>query len=232
MITPMVGVNNAMEIINVKISREGLSETPGLGMKVTEDWFQKQFSGLSQDEIWLKKDKAEGKVDAVTAATISSRAATSAVREGLKKYKKYLSEEPDTVTEEYEEDEEWWMDDVRSMIKDTQLVVIKEDSLWKSGDTYVYLYKGSAYVSSIGVVVAVRNDTILGIHVQRHEEGLKENESYAGKAASEEYEKRFKKIPVDKVDDVDVITGATVTSDDVKDIIKNGYDKLIKGREE
>ncbi len=64
------------------------SETPGLGANATqirygeiEPWFLEQFKGLRPDEVWLKKDDPSGKIDAITAATITSRAITDAVRE-------------------------------------------------------------------------------------------------------------------------------------------------------
>ena len=89
-IRPIVGVDSIGKIIRVKMPKEELSETPGLGMKIAEEPFLNQFDNLTADEIFLKKDKQQGKIDAVTSATISSRAATDAVREGLKKYKELL----------------------------------------------------------------------------------------------------------------------------------------------
>jgi len=58
------------------------SETPGLGAKIneirrgeSEPWFLKQFRGKSAGAIAVKKD-----IDAITGATISSRAVTDAIR--------------------------------------------------------------------------------------------------------------------------------------------------------
>jgi electron transport complex protein RnfG len=67
---------------------EGLKETPGLGVRVTEKWFKKQFSGKKEKEVLLKKDG--GTIDAITSATISSRAVTNGTIKGIEKYKKYL----------------------------------------------------------------------------------------------------------------------------------------------
>lgn len=65
------------------------SETPGLGANAAqirygeiEPWFLAQFSGLNPDHVALKKDDSNGVIDAITAATITSRAVTDCVREG------------------------------------------------------------------------------------------------------------------------------------------------------
>ena len=58
------------------------SETPGLGAKIneirpgeSEPWFLKQFKGKSAGTLAIKKD-----IDAITGATISSKAVTDAIR--------------------------------------------------------------------------------------------------------------------------------------------------------
>lgn len=62
------------------------TETPGLGAKITGTGFAGQFKGLRTDALKLKKDDpAAGRVDAITAATISSRAVTEAVRAAVER---------------------------------------------------------------------------------------------------------------------------------------------------
>ena len=56
------------------------TETPGLGAKITTAWID-QFKGKTRDEVALKKDG--GAIDAIAAATISSRAVTRAVHDGM-----------------------------------------------------------------------------------------------------------------------------------------------------
>jgi electron transport complex protein RnfG len=60
-------------------------ETPGLGDKAAKEPFRRQFIGLPAEKLFLRKDSPEGAIDALTAATITSRAATAGVREGLEK---------------------------------------------------------------------------------------------------------------------------------------------------
>jgi electron transport complex protein RnfG len=68
-------------------------ETPGLGSKVTEPEFEGQFAGRSSADLtWAKVKKDSGDVQAVTGATISSRAATDAIRSGLDVYARHATE--------------------------------------------------------------------------------------------------------------------------------------------
>lgn len=70
--------------IRVASPAEGLKETPGLGLKATEEKFRNQFQGKSSSELRLKKDG--GTIEAITGATITSRAVTEALREAMERY--------------------------------------------------------------------------------------------------------------------------------------------------
>lgn len=59
------------------------AETPGLGAKITDPEFTDQFVGLPVGDVALKRD--HGRVDGITAATISARAAADAIRVGAKR---------------------------------------------------------------------------------------------------------------------------------------------------
>lgn len=65
------------------------SETPGLGTKVNEPKFSKQFVGKNAytNNFDLKKDG--GEIDAVTGATISSKAVVNAVKSAVAAYNKF-----------------------------------------------------------------------------------------------------------------------------------------------
>lgn len=89
MIKILVGINDFNKITKVKILDE--METPGLGAKIKEEKFLSRFPGKTVEELKLKKDK--GAIDAVTGATISSRAVIEAVKEGLGKFTQVKSEE-------------------------------------------------------------------------------------------------------------------------------------------
>ncbi len=61
-------------------------ETPGLGDKMSSEW-NEQFQGKNPENFKLKVSKDGGDVDAITAATISSRAFTDAVERAYVNFK-------------------------------------------------------------------------------------------------------------------------------------------------
>jgi Na+-translocating ferredoxin:NAD+ oxidoreductase subunit G len=63
-------------------------ETPGLGTKMTDAGFKGQFNGKNPADFRLKVKKDGGQVDAITAATISSRAFCDAVQRAYNTLKK------------------------------------------------------------------------------------------------------------------------------------------------
>jgi len=75
----LVGMDNDFVIKDISVLSQ--IETPGLGSRTTESSFTDQFKGLSASDIALKADG--GKIDAVTGATISSRAVVNAVQKKM-----------------------------------------------------------------------------------------------------------------------------------------------------
>lgn len=67
-----------------------ISETAGLGMNATEPAFKNQFSNIKTEKFEVKKDNPSGNVDALSGATITSKAVTSAVNAGLAYYQNVL----------------------------------------------------------------------------------------------------------------------------------------------
>jgi electron transport complex protein RnfG len=63
-------------------------ETPGLGTKMAEPEFKDQFKNKNPNNFILKVTKDGGDVDAITAATISSRAFCDAVDRAYKTFEK------------------------------------------------------------------------------------------------------------------------------------------------
>lgn len=69
------------------ISILSISETAGLGMKATEPAFYEQYQGKQTDKFVVSKDGGEGEpIDALSGATITSRAVTDAVNAALGYY--------------------------------------------------------------------------------------------------------------------------------------------------
>ena len=86
----MVGLDLKGTITGIRIASaaEGLKETPGLGVKITEPVFRDQFIGKTLENVLIKKDG--GEIDAITAATISSRAVCNGIKLGIEQYASYL----------------------------------------------------------------------------------------------------------------------------------------------
>jgi electron transport complex protein RnfG len=80
------GLDSAGELTGAKVLSH--SETPGLGAKITEEKFLKQFRGRKLEQVALRRDDPRGQIDAITAATISSRAVTVSLRSTLELFLK------------------------------------------------------------------------------------------------------------------------------------------------
>lgn len=87
-ISIMTGYNPDGTIFNISVMSQ--KETPGLGTKMTEPGFKDQFNGKNPKEFHLKVKKDGGSVDAITAATISSRAFCDAIQ---RSYNTFLNNE-------------------------------------------------------------------------------------------------------------------------------------------
>lgn len=74
----MVGFDAEGSITGISILSH--QETPGLGAKITDEQFRARFSGLRPAEEPIAVTGDGGSVDALTAATISSRAVAEAVQ--------------------------------------------------------------------------------------------------------------------------------------------------------
>jgi Na+-translocating ferredoxin:NAD+ oxidoreductase subunit G len=74
----MVGFNMQGQIQNISVLDH--RETPGLGSKISSSSFIKQFLGKNPDEMRLRVKKDGGDVDAISGATITTRAYAEAVQ--------------------------------------------------------------------------------------------------------------------------------------------------------
>ena len=72
----MVGIDSEGKVTGISVISAS-SETPGLGARSTEPEFQAQFAGQVGTEVAVAKDG--GSIDALTGATITSRAVSEGV---------------------------------------------------------------------------------------------------------------------------------------------------------
>jgi electron transport complex protein RnfG len=77
----MVGVDPAGAVTGIEILSH--AETPGLGAKITQPAFKKQFVGKNLENADWRVKKDGGQFDQITGATISPRAVVGAVHRGL-----------------------------------------------------------------------------------------------------------------------------------------------------
>lgn len=82
----MVGLEPDGKIKDVAVVEH--KETPGLGSKMSDPSFKNQFMNLDPSKTSLEVKKDGGDIDAITAATISSRAFCEAVQMAVNSYEK------------------------------------------------------------------------------------------------------------------------------------------------
>ncbi|MBI5049332.1 MAG: FMN-binding protein [Nitrospirae bacterium] len=86
----LVSVNKNFVVKKIKVLHH--AETPGLGDEIEKDYFLSQFANKSADNLVVIKGETTDKIQAVSGATISSRAVTEdAVKNGVKMLAEKLS---------------------------------------------------------------------------------------------------------------------------------------------
>ncbi len=80
-IVMIVGVDENKRIVDYRIMQH--NETPGLGEIAKKDRFRKQFAGRDRNVLEVTKRGEEGKVQAITGATITTVAVVKAIRSAL-----------------------------------------------------------------------------------------------------------------------------------------------------
>lgn len=79
----MAGFDSSGIILDVAVVEH--KETPGLGSKMSDDKFKGQYIGLNPGETDINVKKDGGTIDAISGATISSRAFSHSVRKAYRK---------------------------------------------------------------------------------------------------------------------------------------------------
>lgn len=83
----VVAVSTEGKVIDYKILLH--NETPGLGDKAAVDPFRKQFAGKSTEDLVVVKVPTDKNIQALTGATITSKAVTVAIQKALDEVKEY-----------------------------------------------------------------------------------------------------------------------------------------------
>lgn len=80
-INMVVGVNNGLSVTGIEIVTQ--SETAGLGSNCTRDEFKEQYIGKGEGIVVVKSGAMGNQVDAITSATITTKAVTLGVNEAV-----------------------------------------------------------------------------------------------------------------------------------------------------
>jgi len=67
------------------------NETPGLGDGATKPSFRKQFAGKSSEDLVVVKTPTDKNIQALTGATITSRAVTSGIKKAVEEVAEYAA---------------------------------------------------------------------------------------------------------------------------------------------
>jgi Na+-translocating ferredoxin:NAD+ oxidoreductase subunit G len=204
-----VDVNGAVKKINIL----ELNETPGLGMNAKDDSFINLFTGKSGVISVVKTKAGENEIQAMTGATITSSAVTSAVNKALKLY--------DAATGQTEATTE------KVMPKVTEKTILngKEytyDRLLEDGVTagYIFSTEAQGYASKIKIRTGIDNKGVItGVEILE----LNDTEGIGSQVANSSFLSRFigKSGSVTVVNsnagenEIQAITGATISSSGV-----------------
>lgn len=85
-VSMVVGIDGDYKVTGVEIISQ--SETAGLGANCTNEEFREQFKGKSGDIKVVKSGAGENEIDAISSATITSKAVTKGVNEAVAIVKK------------------------------------------------------------------------------------------------------------------------------------------------
>lgn len=88
-ISVLVSVGKDIKIKSINILSHG--ETPGLGDEIEKEYFKKRFEGKMLEQLEIVKVEGTDKIQAISGATISSRAVTNGVKEAVKLLKEKYS---------------------------------------------------------------------------------------------------------------------------------------------
>lgn len=208
----MTGFDTTGNIVGVNAGGSGFSETPGLGARVQEPEFLEQFPGLSIP-LKLKED-----VDSVTGATISSASVVSAVNTSGYYLNSILNPTPEL---DLPEDLQFGGVLPGATTK-TEIAPAPEgvDALFTSDAGVVVYVTGQGRNGGISVQVGLAHSgQVAGIYIDP--DGHKETEGKGDLIEQAYFTNQFlgNKAPFIAGENVDAISGATISCDAVIDCV-------------
>ena len=199
----------------------GHNETPGLGDNIKKPKFKDQFAGKSLTELTVvKRPVTDGSaIEAITGATISSKAVTAAVREAVESVMAAKKQPADHTanTQPITDSEQLLL--LREIVPDAtnfHTIVGKQDWTAVEKDTqllgYVLPVESEGYGGLMRLSVGVSADgKIMASKVLSHKETI----AKAEKALTPVYLQQFAGLSLSDLNNgaqVDAVAGATITS--------------------
>lgn len=199
-----VGIAHSGGIAGIRINEEGFSETAGLGARVMDRDFLNQFIGLS-GELKIGEN-----IDAVSGATVSSTAVTSAVNVALNAAQPYL--DPSKAAPAGEASP---YDKLLPGATNVQEQSAPEgaDALWTADQGSIIQVTTQGYGGPIEVKAGILADgTIAGIEIGG--EGFSETPGLGERVLEDAFRAQFvgKSGTLKIGENVDAVTGATISS--------------------
>jgi electron transport complex protein RnfG len=231
------GIDSMVKKIYIASAAEGLKETPGLGLQVKDSKFKNQFNNKTYTELKLVKDG--GSIQAITAATISSRAVVKGVREGIERYKQHILTDTLKLVQ-YDTNLSENMSarlfnllpgskHFQDIIKDTVWIGYNEQNQMIG---MIFKVAPEGYAALIPIFVGYGTDqTIKKIYISSPEEGLKETPGFGLQIRDAEFRNQFsdKKLSELKFTNnggsIKAISGATISSNTVLAGIRQGIER-------
>jgi H+/Na+-translocating ferredoxin:NAD+ oxidoreductase subunit G len=217
----MVGISNEGTIGGIKILSH--SETPGLGANAPKPKFSGQFANKSiSKQLQVKKGKAskDNEIQALTGATITSRAVTGGVNNAIDFYKSELNTDSKNASEENNSD----------------ATIFEANTI---SDGYSIKVEANGFGGTICVEVALSNDGIVkNVQVLSHSEtdglGTQVTDPEFLSQFIDKTAETFKLTNEDPSDDnaVQAISGATVSSTAITNAVNLAveyYNSNLKG---
>lgn len=198
----IVGVSREQKITGISVGGSNFSETAGLGAKAKEDSFTKQFIGKNAAEsisvVKAGNPKGDNDVDAITAATITS----SAVGGGVTTVANYAN-------------------GLISALPKPPVVMVKPDV------TYTSSSKG--YAGPVDAEVGFDENGDIIYLVVGQSDKFAESDGFGANARSTDFTDQFIGLSGDvTLDEIDAISGATITSEAVVKSINKSYTKFLE----
>ncbi len=236
-IETMVGVDTDGVITGVNVLSQ--DETPGYGTKIVEEPdFMKQFPGKTFDDVALSE--SGGAIDAITGATITSKAVIASISDGLDTIGKVMSGEEIPEEPEAPAGPEQQLVDVLPGMTGGYVKTEDADGFtWWTGyrdnaqtnpGGYVFIARGDGFASTIETLVGVDQDgTIVGMNILSQDE----TPGYGTRIIEEpDFIDQFLGKSADGIalsdngGKIDALTGATITSSAVTESVAEGYNTL------